>query len=67
MTLLMLRRVMMDIAADERGFTALEYSLITVIIGTSIMACVQTLGASLTSSYTTIGGVLQTLAAAVGT
>jgi Flp pilus assembly pilin Flp len=59
-----LRRVMTEIAVDQRGIAALEYTLILVIVGTFIIGCVQTLGTSLTNSYAAIGSALQNLALA---
>ena len=53
-------------ARDERGFTALEYTLITVIIGTVVLSGVDIIGGALTGSYTNISGVLAQHANAAG-
>ena len=43
---------------DARGFTALEYTLITVIIGTVVLAGVDIIGNSLTGSFGSISSAL---------
>lgn len=65
MSLSMLRRLMAGMSSDQRGFTALEYALIMVLVGSAIMGCVQLLGTSLNSSYTHLGNVLLRLASGV--
>ncbi len=65
MSLLAVRRAWVDIASDERGSAALEYSIITVVVGGILIACVNTLGTSLTTSYGTIGSKLLQLASSV--
>ena len=51
---------------DDRGFTALEYTLITVIIGTVILSGVDIIGNALQSSYTDISAILAQQAAKAG-
>ena len=59
-----IRCVMMDFASDRRGITALEYTLITVMVGGVLIASINSLGAALTNSYATLGAKLMSLAAA---
>ena len=61
-----MRRWLYGMARDERGFTALEYTLITVIIGTVVLSGVDIIGGALTGSYTNISGVLAQHANAAG-
>jgi Flp pilus assembly pilin Flp len=49
---------------DARGFAALEYTLITVIIGAVVLSGAGFIGSSLENSYTVISGVLLKLASA---
>ena len=63
MSLLAIRRKLIGIAGDLRGVAALEYSIITVVVGAILIACVNSLGTSLGSSYATIGSRLMQLAA----
>jgi Flp pilus assembly pilin Flp len=51
------------LAADRRAFTALEYTLITVIIGTVVLAGVDIIGNALNTSYGHIGNALAAEAA----
>lgn len=51
---------------DDRGFTALEYTLITVIIGAVILVGVDIIGNALQTSYTGISAILAQHAAAAG-
>ncbi len=51
---------------DERGFTVLEYTLITVIIGTVVLSGVDIIGNALQSSYTGISTILAQHAASAG-
>ena len=53
-----MRRLLNCMVRDERGFTALEYTLITVIIGTVVIAGVDLIGNVLSGSYGNIGNVL---------
>ena len=55
----------MRLRGDDRGFTALEYTLITVIIGTVVMGGVNIIGGSLTTSYASISTALTTKAAGI--
>jgi Flp pilus assembly pilin Flp len=56
----------MGLAVDRRGITALEYTLITVMIGAVLIGCMNTLGQSLNNSYATIGSRLLELASTGG-
>lgn len=47
-----------NLLRDDKGFTALEYTLITVIIGTVVIAGVDLIGNVLSGSYGNIGNVL---------
>ncbi|MCX7384853.1 MAG: Flp family type IVb pilin [Alphaproteobacteria bacterium] len=51
---------------DDRGFTALEYTLITVIIGAVILSGVDIIGNALQSSYTDISAILAQQASKAG-
>jgi Flp pilus assembly pilin Flp len=51
------------LCADSRGFTALEYTLITVIFGTVVAVGVDVIGNALTTSYVNISSVLAQYAA----
>lgn len=46
------------LARDERGFTVLEYTLITLVIGAVVVAGVDVIGGALTGAYSNISGVL---------
>ncbi len=65
MSLSALRCKLMDLARDLSGIASLEYSLITVVVGGVIIACINSLGTSLSSSYGTIGSKLMELAGSV--
>lgn|GEM_PF-3670516 len=52
------RRLLLAVAQDVRGFTALEYTLITVVFGVVILAGVDLIGNSLTTSFDTINSIL---------
>ncbi len=54
----MIRRLL----RDTRGFTALEYTLITVIIGTVVLSGVGIIGNALSGAYGEIGNTLTQLA-----
>jgi Flp pilus assembly pilin Flp len=58
-----LRRVLTRIRRDGRGVTALEYTLITVVIGAAVLSGLDTYGNSLSDAYTTIADALATHAA----
>ena len=45
---------------DESGATAIEYGLIAALIAVGIIAAATTLGGSLSSLFTRIGGRLDT-------
>ncbi len=45
---------------DERGITALEYTLITVILGTVVLAGVDVIGSGLGSALGSISAALST-------
>ena len=47
---------------ETRGFTALEYTLITVIIGTVVLSGVGMIGNALSGAYGEIGNTLTQLA-----
>jgi Flp pilus assembly pilin Flp len=49
-----LRRLLRDV----RGVTALEYTLITVVIGTVVVAGVSTLGTAMSSAFGSISTAL---------
>jgi Flp pilus assembly pilin Flp len=51
------------LCADRSGFTALEYTLITVIFGTVVAVGVDVIGNALTTSYANISSVLAQYAA----
>ena len=56
--MVLVRRWIIGVAQDVRGFTALEYTLITVVLGVVIMAGVDLIGNSLTFSFDTINTIL---------
>ena len=43
---------------DERGVTAMEYGLIAALVAVVIIGSVTTLGTKLSTTFTTIAGVL---------
>ena len=47
--------IMRKLLDDRRAFAALEYTLISVVIGGVALTCVNTLGNSLKSAYNAIG------------
>jgi Flp pilus assembly pilin Flp len=49
--------------SDTRAFAALEYTLITVVIGIVVLGGVGVIGNALGSSYVVIGNQLSSLAA----
>ena len=56
---MMLRRLSFrEFWRDRRAIAALEYTLITVVIGTVVLSCIGTLGNALSSSYNSIGAAL---------
>jgi Flp pilus assembly pilin Flp len=57
-----LQQVLGRLYDDEGGFAALEYTLITVIIGAVVLSGVGYVGTALENSYTVISGVLLSLA-----
>ena len=46
------------IANDRNGVTALEYALIAAVMGALVVTAVTTLGNSLDTAFTSIGGLL---------
>jgi len=57
----MLRRLsFLGLWRDRRAIAALEYTLITVVIGAVVLSCIGTLGNALSNSYSSIGAALQT-------
>ena len=56
-------RILDGLKRDNRGFTALEYTLITVVIGTVVLSGVGVIGNALSTSYGNIGNVLASYAA----
>lgn len=61
---LLWQQVLWRLHDDERGIAALEYTLITLIVGAVVLSGVHYIGNTLEDSYATIGNVLTTLAAA---
>lgn len=59
-------RQLRRLVQDDRGFTALEYTLITVIIGAVILSGVDIIGNALQSSYTDISAILAQQASKAG-
>jgi Flp pilus assembly pilin Flp len=57
------QQVLWRLHDDERGIAALEYTLITVIIGAVVLSGVHYIGNTLEDSYGAIGNVLMSLAA----
>ena len=55
-----------NLLRDDKGFTALEYTLITVIIGAVVLTGVDVIGGALTSAYAQVSGVLAAHAALAG-
>ncbi len=55
-----------ELLRDNRGFTVLEYTLITVIIGAVILSGVDIIGNALKGSYTDISAILAQQAAIAG-
>jgi pilus assembly protein Flp/PilA len=55
-------KLLKRLAQDEAGVTAIEYGLIAAGIGVAIIAVVNSVGASLTSVFTTVANDLSTAA-----
>jgi pilus assembly protein Flp/PilA len=51
-------RMLMNLARDEAGATAIEYGLIAALIAVAIIAGATTVGTNLGTTFTTIGGKL---------
>ena len=56
--MVLVRRLIVGVAQDVRGFTALEYTLITVVLGVVILAGVDLIGNSLSFSFDNINTLL---------
>jgi pilus assembly protein Flp/PilA len=54
-----MKNVLARFMKDESGATAIEYGLIAAGIAVVIIAAVQTLGANLTTTFTTVGNALK--------
>ena len=54
----LLRHTLHRLARDRRGVSVLEYTLITVIIGTVILSGVNVIGTALTTAFSAIGTTL---------
>ncbi len=59
----LLWRKLRGLESDTRAFAALEYTLITVVIGIVVLGGVGVIGNALGSSYVVIGNQLSSLAA----
>ena len=55
-------KLLKRLAQDEAGVTAIEYGLIAAGIGVAIITVVNSVGASLTSVFTTVANDLSTAA-----
>jgi pilus assembly protein Flp/PilA len=49
-----------NLIRDEEGATAIEYGLIAALIAVAAIAAMQSLGGSLKTTFTTVGGQLDT-------
>jgi pilus assembly protein Flp/PilA len=52
-------RTLLRFLSDESASTAIEYGLIAAGIATTIVAVVQNIGTSLSSSYTSVSAALK--------
>ena len=52
--------IMRKLLDDRRAFAALEYTLISVVIGGVVLSCVGTLGNSMKGAYNTMAAGLST-------
>ena len=49
-------RLLRKLLGDESGATAIEYGLIAAFLGVAVITAMQGLGNSLTNTYNTVGG-----------
>ena len=49
-------RLLRKLLGDEAGATAIEYGLIAAFLGVAVITAMQGLGNSLTNTYNTVGG-----------
>jgi pilus assembly protein Flp/PilA len=63
--MLSLFNTFLALKSDRRAVTALEYGLIAAVMGALIVTAMTSLGTSLSSAFTTIGGVLTSKASAM--
>jgi pilus assembly protein Flp/PilA len=55
----------LEMKRDTRGVTALEYGLIAAVMGALIVIAFNSLGTTMGTAFTTIGGVLTSKASAM--
>ncbi|GAC1406623.1 MAG: Flp family type IVb pilin [Novosphingobium sp.] len=53
-------RLFQNLLRDEAGATAIEYGLLAAFVGVALVTAMQSLGNSLTNTYNTVGGKLNT-------
>ena len=58
---------MLNFLNDENGATAIEYGLIAALIAVVIIGAVSALGTSVSSTFDTISGALNSATSSVGT
>ena len=49
-------RLLRKMLGDQAGATAIEYGLIAAFLGVAVITAMQGLGNSLTNTYNTVGG-----------
>ena len=49
-------RLLRKLLGDQAGATAIEYGLIAAFLGVAVITAMQGLGNSLTNTYNTVGG-----------
>ena len=49
-------RLLQKLLGDQAGATAIEYGLIAAFLGVAVITAMQGLGNSLTNTYNTVGG-----------
>jgi pilus assembly protein Flp/PilA len=54
----MMIRFLKNLARNEAGATAIEYALVAALISVAIIAAATSMGSSLSSTFTTVGGSL---------
>ena len=59
--------IMLRFLNDENGATAIEYGLIAALIAVVIIGAVSALGTSVSSTFDTISGALNSATSSVGT